>query len=138
VEKETGAVLVTRGRFYASRPASVATLSDGDRPLYLYVTAKTKDALAAGVRKVAELIEAADGRSGVAHVLSLRPSLAALLPFVYVESVRDASTPPFRPGNNPNPATGTSGSSTAGASDPDSGSFGPSGARPNGPVRPHA
>ena len=93
IERETGAVLVTRGRYFADK--SQAGSSEKDKPLYLYVTASSKGALDAGIRKIVELVEQVDGRAGVAHLLASRPTLASALPFAYVESVRDASTPAF-------------------------------------------
>ena len=94
IESETGAVLVTRGRYFADK--SKAGSSEKDKPLYLYVTAPSKAVLDAGIRKIVEHIEQVDGRAGVAHLLAIRPTLAAALPFAYVEGIRDASTPAFQ------------------------------------------
>jgi len=91
IEKETGVVLVTRGRYFADK--SQAGSAEKDRPLYLYLTANSREVLHVGVRKILEAIEQADGRAGVAHVLALRPTLSAALDPDYVVAVKAEARP---------------------------------------------
>ncbi|KAF9174481.1 hypothetical protein BGX21_007370 [Mortierella sp. AD011] len=53
LQRETGADITTRGRYYSDR--SLAT--EKDPPLYLHVTALTQEALDLAVKKINELIE---------------------------------------------------------------------------------
>ncbi|CAG8651344.1 8956_t:CDS:10 [Dentiscutata erythropus] len=53
IQKETGADVTTRGKYYPDK----ALATEKDPPLYLHVTASTKEALNAAINKITELME---------------------------------------------------------------------------------
>ncbi|KAJ3113886.1 hypothetical protein HDU96_002799 [Phlyctochytrium bullatum] len=55
IKKETGADVVTRGKYYADKKLA----TEKDPPLYLHITAISQDILDKAVRKIEELIEQA-------------------------------------------------------------------------------
>ncbi|RHZ79676.1 hypothetical protein Glove_142g47 [Diversispora epigaea] len=53
IQKETGADVTTRGKYYPDKQLA----TEKDPPLYLHVTASTKEALDAAIKKIEELME---------------------------------------------------------------------------------
>ncbi|CAG8800236.1 8935_t:CDS:2, partial [Racocetra persica] len=53
IQKETGADVTTRGKYYPDKLLA----TEKDPPLYLHVTASTKEALNAAINKISELME---------------------------------------------------------------------------------
>nr|CAG8513933.1 8420_t:CDS:10 [Entrophospora candida] len=53
IQKETGADVTTRGKYYPEK----SLVTDKDPPLYLHVTAPSKESLDAAVKKIDELME---------------------------------------------------------------------------------